>query len=102
VIEFVADDFESLPVDTSLSEWEAQAIEQAERQAALWTLKTSDGGRAFLDILKEECDHHINQLTRAQADDVVLITQLQSLIHTRRNWIRRIETAEQPDWAGEQ
>jgi len=89
------DDLE-VSIDEVIERYESQYIDRAEKQGLLWALKVSDTGQALLDIWRDEVESHTRTLTRTAPDDPITITQLQSLIYTRRNWISRVEGAEAP------
>ncbi len=87
---------DEIGIEDVIERYEFPFIEQAERAGLLWALKVSDVGQALLDIWRDEMETYTRQLTGAAPDDPILITHLQSLIYTRRNWISRVENAQEP------
>lgn len=83
--------------DNTMSHLDAPTLDRLEREGLLWELKASPAGQALLEILREEVVRATADLVRAQPDDAILVMKLQCVIHTRNNWIRRVESAQRLD-----
>ena len=86
-----------LGIDEVIERYEIQALERAENEGLLWALKVSDVGQALLQIWRDELESYTRKMTQTRPDDPITMTQLQSLIYTRRNWISRVEGAKEPE-----
>ena len=88
---------DEIGIDEIIERYERQYVDRAEREGLLWALKVSDVGQAMLDIWREEVETYTRKMIQTRPEDPITMTQLQSLIYTRRNWIARTENAREPE-----